>query len=257
MVTEDRQIALKSKWRWYGLMLAIAFPWCALAADNLPSKSSTVTVIFENDLFGGSDSQYTNGIQIGWLSSDLRSYDEERRLPRWFLPIVARLPFINGPDRQYNVGFTLGQQTFTPEDIKTPTLIVDDRPYAGWLYGGLALVSKNEIALDTLQFQLGVIGPASLAEEAQDLVHDLRDIPTAKGWDNQLHNKPGVALIYQHKHRVWRSPSATGWSSDLIAHGGGVLGNVYTFLNAGGEFRFGWNGPGRLRDVTHRARRYA
>lgn len=220
----------------------MAFP--ALGADRSPSETSTFTVIFENDLFGGRDNQYTNGIQIGWLSPDLNHYAEEKRLPRWFLPIVARMPFINLPDSQHNVGFVLGQQIYTPRNVQTPSLIQDDRPYAGWLYGGLAFISKNEISLDTLELQLGVIGPASLAEQAQELVHDLRDIPIAKGWDNQLDNEPGVALVYAHKRHLSRSDSAAGWGYDLIAHAGGVIGNVYTYVNAGGELRFGWNVPG-------------
>lgn len=195
-------------------------------------------------MFGGSDSQYTNGMQIGLLSPDLNHYAEEERLPRWLIPIVSRMPFINVPDSQHNVGFVVGQQIYTPEDVATPTVVADDRPYAGWLYGGLAFISKSERVLDTLELQLGVIGPASQAEAAQDFIHDLRDIPTAQGWDNQLDNEPGLAVVYSHKHRMLRSDSATGWGYDVIAHGGGVLGNVYTYLNGGGEVRFGWNVPG-------------
>lgn len=216
----------------------------SVGADTLPSETSTFTAIFENDLFGGRDNQYTNGMQIGWLSPDLNHYAEEKRLPRWFLPVVSRMPFINAADNQHNVGFVVGQQIYTPEDIQTRALVADDRPYAGWLYGGIAFISKNEISLDTLEFQLGVIGPAAQAEEAQDFIHDLRDIPTANGWDNQLENEPGLALVYTHEHRLLRSAGATGLGYDLIAHGGGVVGNVYTYVNGGAELRFGWNVPG-------------
>ncbi len=233
-----------TKWRLAAAMVGAMVSLAVFGADRLPSESSTFTVIFENDLFGGNDNQYTNGLQIGWLSPDLHHYAEERRLPRWLIPIVSRMPFINVPDSQHNVGFILGQQIYTPEDISTPALIENDRPYAGWLYGGLAFISKTERSLDTLEMQLGVVGPASLAEQAQELVHDLRDIPKAQGWDNQLDNEPGVALVYSHKHRLLRSASVSGWGYDFIVHGGGVVGNVYTYVNAGGEFRCGWNVPG-------------
>lgn len=199
--------------------------------------------MFENDLFGDSDEQYTSGIQIGWLSPDLKHYADANRLPRWTLPLVARLPWVNTPDSQHNVGFTIGQKIFTPRDTQTRTLVVDDRPYAGWLYTGLSFVSKTDSRLDTFEVQAGVIGPASLAEEAQDFIHELRDLPTAKGWGNQLENEPGIALIYEQKRRPLRSLNASGWGYDLITHVGGAVGNVYTYLNAGGEVRAGWNLP--------------
>jgi lipid A 3-O-deacylase len=234
----------RPKRRVYPVLLGLSISFSATAADKLPSEAATITAIYENDLFGGHDNQYTNGMQVGLLSPDLAHYAEEKRLPRWLLPIVVRLPFINVPNSQHNIGVVVGQQTYTPKDTQTRDLIVDDRPYAGWLYGGLAFISKNEISLDTLEFQIGVVGPASQAEEAQKFVHDLRDIPAPKGWDNQLENEPGVALVYARKHRLLRSTNPTGWGYDVIAHGGGVLGNVYTYLNTGGEVRFGWNVPG-------------
>ena len=110
----------------------------------------------------------------------------------------------------------------------------NDRPYAGWLYGGVSFISKNESVLDTLEVQFGVVGPWSLAEESQRLVHDIRNLKSPQGWDNQLNNEPGLELIYEHKRRVLRSSNATGVGYDMITHAGGALGNVFTYLNAGG-----------------------
>ncbi len=218
----------------------------ALPADDSksPSETSTFTFMFENDLFGDRDEQYTNGIQIGWLSPDLKHYAEARRLPRWFLPIVAAMPFINTPGNQHNVGFSLGQKIYTPRDIQSFSLIREDRPYAGWLYAGLAFVSKSAERLDTIEIQAGVVGPYAQGEETQNFVHSIRDLLTAKGWDNQLENEPGFALIYEHKRRPWRSTNPSGWGYDVIVHAGGAAGNVFTYLNAGAEVRVGWNLPG-------------
>lgn len=228
-----------------GLLLGLALAAPALfAANESPSEASTFTFIFENDLFGDTDDQYTSGLQIGWLSPDLKHYEEEQRLPRWLLPLVHMMPFINVPDSQHNVGFTAGQQTFTPTDTQSRTVVKDDRPYAGWLYGGLSFISKNESVLDTIEVQLGVVGPWSLAEEAQTFVHEIRGFEVPKGWDNQLDNEPGIALIYENKRRILRSTNPTGLGYDVITHAGGALGNVFTYLNAGGEARLGWNLPG-------------
>ena len=228
-----------------GLLLGSAcLPRTLLAADKPPAETSTITFIFENDLFGNTDDEYTSGLQLGWLSPDLKHYEEEQRLPRWLLPLVHVLPFINVPDSQHNVGFAIGQQIFTPKDTQSRALVKDDRPYAGWLYGGLSFISKNESVLDTVEIQLGVVGPWALAEEAQSLVHDIRGLVRPQGWDNQLNNEPGLALIYEHKRRLLRSTNASGFGYDVITHAGGALGNVFTYLNAGGEVRLGWNLPG-------------
>ena len=65
---------------------------------------------------------------------------------------------------------------------------------------------------------------------------------TPRGWQNQLHDEPGIALKYQ---RSWLfSPTATGprWI-DLIPHTGMSLGNVETSFRIGGTLRVGFNLP--------------
>ncbi len=212
-------------------------------AGRSPAESSTFSLMFENDLFGDTDEQYTSGIQIGWLSRDLRHYAEANRLPRWLLPIAARLPWINTPGSQHNVGVTIGQKIYTPKDTESRALVRDDRPYAGWLYGGVSFISKTAARLDSFELQAGVVGPASLAEDAQNFIHDLRDLHKPKGWDNQLENEPALALVYDHKRRPFRIDLPSRWGYDLIAHAGGAIGNVYTYVNAGAEVRLGWNLP--------------
>ncbi len=228
---------------WYVLLMMLGSAPPASAVDEPLDKdtASTFTVYFENDLFGDTDQNYTNGIQFSWISPDLTQYRDNT--PRWMVPLVRRLPFINEPGLQRNVGFSIGQQIFTPQDIQRRDLIDDDRPYAGWLYVATAFHNKNYRRLDTLELQLGMIGPASLAEEAQNLVHEVRDIPTAKGWDHQLENEPGFLAIYERKERVISYGESGGWGFDAITHYGGAVGNVYIYANGGIEARFGWNVP--------------
>ena len=137
----------------------------------------------------------------------------------------------------------MGQQIFTPQDIERRDLIKNDRPYAGWLYFATAFHNKNYRRLDSMELQMGVIGPLSLAEEAQNYVHDVRGISTAKGWDNQLETELGVVATYERKWRVISYGSGGGWGLDTITHAGGALGNVFIYGNAGFETRFGWNVP--------------
>lgn len=208
--------------------------------DNIASKTSTFTFSLENDLFGDTDQQYTSGVQIGWISADVEHYQQALNLPEW---MFKYLPFIPAEGAQKNIGINIGQKIFTPEDLESRVVIQDDRPYAGWLYGALSFVSKSENRLDTVEFQLGVIGPAALGEDAQNTIHDLRGFATAEGWDNQLENEPGLAIIYERKWRPFRSDQISGFGYDLITHAGGALGNVYSYLNLGAEARIGWNLP--------------
>lgn len=205
--------------------------------------SSTLTVMFENDLFANRDQNYTSGIQISWMSPDLSEYRDSERLPDWAVPVVESLPFINEPGLQRNIGFGIGQKIFTPENTQRRDLIVDDQPYAGWLYLSAAFHNKNRRQLDTFEIQLGVVGPAALGEETQNFVHDLRGFREAQGWDNQLKNEPGIILIAEHKERLLQNNLYSRFGYDIIGHYGGGLGNVQTYASTGIEARFGWNLP--------------
>jgi lipid A 3-O-deacylase len=217
------------------------FSTCAWSKD--PRELQTVKFFFENDLFGDTDKYYTNAVQIAWLSKDLKKYKDDVRLPGWSIPIIHAIPFSGKPESIHNVGILLGQQIYTPSDIQTMTLLKNERPYAGFLYGGLALHSKTDSVLDTLEIVLGVVGPASKAEFAQNTIHELRGIPTAKGWDNQLHNEPAIRFSWQRKWRLHSMELLGILDYDLISHAGLALGNVRTSGNAGGEIRFGYHIP--------------
>lgn len=209
----------------------------------------THSFYFENDLFNNTDSQYTNGVKYSIISPDLspsaRDYDQ---IPRYILDWVHRIPFIKKapPETAHKVEFSLGQNIFTPADIRRTDLVEDDRPYAGWLYVSSALHRKSREGqslsqMDTLEAQGGIVGSYSLAENAQNFVHRLRDIDEALGWNNQLDNELGVLLAYERKWLY--HPGFEGWSYDLLSHAGGAVGNVATYLNGGFQVRAGWNVP--------------
>lgn len=208
-----------------------------------PEDSATFTVMYENDLFANQDQNYTNGIQLNWMSPDLTEYRDSKQLPDWAVPLVENLPFINEPGLQRNIGFGLGQKIFTPEDTQRTDLIDDDQPYAGWLYMSAAFHNKNQYELDTFEIQLGMVGPAALGEETQNFVHDLRGFEEARGWDNQLENEPGIILIAEHKDRLVQQNLHSRFGYDVISYYGGGAGNVHTYANAGLEARIGWNVP--------------
>lgn len=228
--------------------LVSALPALAAGAGNAtaakpPEELRTFIAYFENDLFADADEHYTNAVKFTYLSKDLDHY-RDSWLPGWAVGLLEAIPKPGAAGDIHNVGFSLGQDIYTPEDTQTAELQPHDRPYAGWAYFSVAMHAKNATRLDTFEFTAGMAGPSARSEESQNTVHRVRDIPTAKGWENQLHDEPGVMLSWL---RTWRAePESLGWGGlewDRLAHGGATAGNIFTFANAGGEVRAGQRLP--------------
>jgi len=228
--------------RTFSCVLVVVLMTMRVSLAAPADKSWTFSLYFENDLFADSDQHYTNGIKLSWISPDLTRYRDSGKLPAWSQPYIDLLPFIHEPGLQRNITLSVGQNIYTPQDISRKDLIRDDRPYAGWLYFGAAFHNKNPRRLDSMEVQLGLVGPLSFAEQAQTLVHELRGFAKPEGWSHQLKTEPGIALVYERK---WRTvlPPRHGLGFDLISHAGGALGNIQTYANAGLEARIGWNLP--------------
>lgn len=132
---------------------------------------------------------------------------------------------------------------YAPEDIDSPDLIPDQRPYAGMTYLGIGFHSKDSDRMDTFEIDLGILGPHSYAEDIQKTWHEWIDSTDPKGWDHQLKDEPILNVFLERKWRLLRSPLGHGFAYDLIPHLGCSLGNALTGANFGGQFRFGWNLP--------------
>jgi len=103
--------------------------------------------------------------------------------------------------------------------------------------------SRSKIRKDSWEIDIGMVGPASLAEQTQNLVHDIIDNERAQGWNKQLKNEPTIEIIYESKWRWLYSRISRGFGFDVIPHLGGRLGNVSVYANTGFEIRFGWHLP--------------
>lgn len=226
------------------------FAFCAFAAfapslthaAGKDEAGGTFGFYMENDLFAGTDQHYTSGLKLSWSSRDLDQLgDSSYASP--FLPIFNLLPYINQTDYQKNLVFALGQNIYTPVNTDARALVLDDRPYAGWLYLGIGVVWKNADVRNSLVLDLGVVGPWSYGEEAQSFIHDLRGFGSPNGWDNQLENEVGFTLAYERKWRWPKHERRSGFDWETLPHAGVALGTVKTFLNVGGEIRAGINLP--------------
>ena len=229
------------------LLLACSARPCHASA-SLPEQTGFFAFTEENDSLAGpfgmshQDRHYTQGLKLtlfggdDFLTNTTAALD--RMLPAWGIkPEAGDLGWI-----------LLGQNIYTPSNLVTRTPIKTDRPYAGWLYTGAVYQRRGELAanlaiMESFEVNLGIVGTESLADTAQQTWHRWfvkEDVP--KGWDNQLHDEPGLVLKYA---RLWRySPTTnTAHYIDFIPRIGGDLGNVFTFATAGATLRGGYNLP--------------
>jgi hypothetical protein len=213
-------------------------------------RFGSLTVYTENDkYFAGTDQNYTNGLKISALSTDLRSFTDES-VPAPVRGLSRLLGTLVPEDKPYKLGLSLGQNLYTPEDTQTTAYQPDDRPYAAWLYLGVAFQIYHPAAttdglarLDVFEITTGVVGPAALGRQVQNGVHRLIDVALAEGWDNQIRDEPGLNLVYERKYRFATSGARTGFGADFIPHVGLSLGNIFTYTNTGFEARAGYRLP--------------
>jgi len=205
----------------------------------------TVNVYLENDLFGNTDKDYTNGVRLSFVSPNLESYRYDPAMPSVVNTINDRFDSLLGlkDTETRNVVISLSQLMFTPQDIDATQLLADQRPYAGYLALGFSYHGRSQNRLDSVEVSLGIVGPSSLAENSQDLIHDLRGLDKFQGWDNQLQDEPTLQLVYENKLRLLKQHLPLGLEHDAISHAGAALGNVGVYANVGGEYRFGWDLP--------------
>ncbi len=226
-------------------IVCLALPSVCLAEDNpaKPDSSGILSIQIENDLWGnGTDRHYTHGTRISYLSSE--------ETPEWLEKGAALVPVFSRRGH-LRTTYAIGQSIFTPEDITREDLIEDERPYAGWLYGAVGLISDHRVRdgdlhsrrLDSLELNIGVVGPYAYTEETQSFVHDIVGSPQPQGWDNQLHNELGVMLIYDRQWQAQYISEVWGLGVDLTPHLGGTLGNVMTSISCGATLRIGRDLP--------------
>lgn len=195
---------------------------------------------YENDLVNGTDNNYTSGLKLSWVSANLKSYVEDPCLPLWVRKLNSLSTILQpGYFAARNMVVTGGQSMYTPTDPTRTDLIQDDRPYAGWLYLGLAWNARDERHMNTVELDIGMVGPASQVQQMQNFVHDLRGLDRFEGWHNQLRNELGVQVVSERKTRVFDYAAKSWPRIDLITHYGASIGNVKTHLNAGAEVRLG------------------
>lgn len=246
----------------YLMLLAILMLW---PAGQAAAQCTVASIQFENDIgIGGTDRHYTHGSRVSCMSENQSAGTGAREIANAASFRVGGYSLLDS-DRDVRYSVALGQTMFTPEDLTRTDLIVDDRPYAGWLFGSFGLVlgprfeqkpgSTAFDRMESLQLTLGIVGPISGADRTQKFVHSAIDAQKPRGWRNQLRNEPGFILEYEQKWRTdsWNLlPGGNLLQVDVMPSAGVALGNIHTYGSIAATFRFGNRlandfGPPRIR----------
>lgn len=202
---------------------------CLISLHSLLAESTATlelehfNFVFENDYFVQTDQWYSSGLDLSLLF----------RLdhPPSFLKTEA-ITYL---------AFAISHEIYTPKEFNNPDLQSDDRPYAGWLYGSIALHRSNPSKLDTVELQIGIVGPSAKAEKLQRFTHDHILGDPVDGWQHQLSDEPGINLSYHHHERFLLQTGE--YQTLLIPRIGAVIGNVRTELDGGLLYRAGIDLP--------------
>lgn len=193
---------------------------CLFSASHLfaQTHSTEIGVQTDNDsyLLQGSDRYYTDGIFIYYRHA-LKVKGDSTKLQNKIL------------------GFETGQKIFNPQSGSVPGPSYVDRPFAGYLYVGSTLnfLYKDESNIK-LSAQLGVVGPASAANQVQTFVHKNLGFYTPSGWQYQIKNDPELNLSAEYNRLLARSQFV-----DISLASYGNLGNGFSGAGAGFLLRLG------------------
>jgi hypothetical protein len=230
-------------------LCALLVPGWAQAQEQEPAPApGEIRFYDENDswlnpLPSRTDRYYTQGLRLEWLQPEDKS-------DAHFLPGISHSDWcrlICGSDSgkgSVNTGYAFGQNIYTPADTGFADPQPNDRPWAGWLY--VSRIARSSYVSESLKAQrqdrievsLGIVGPASLAKEAQSEFHGLVGADRPRGWHNQLRNEPVLQLRYE---TALRWPKREGGHADVIPRVRANVGNALTSLEAEVTGRIGWN----------------
>lgn len=203
------------------------FPALTQAGVPVPAErdGSTLSLHLDNDLYVGQDRDYTNGARLSWISEALASVGSDQ-----------------AGGLQYHYGMSLTQLIFTPEDYLASHQPPGERRYAGWLGLGFSLHAKGEQALNSIELTLGTTGPNSFAEDAQNAVHEIRNIEKFNGWADQIPSELTLDVSFTQKRRRDFGFLAHGdFSMDGAWEWSARLGSFRTSAHLGASLRGGFH----------------
>lgn len=223
--------------------LALGLVGLPASAQDSAQDGGTFSFLYENDSFGPTDRNYTNGLRASWVTP--------ARAPSG---VAGALAGLLGADAGAEVrdAYAVGHSIFTPRESQVAEPLPDQHPYAGHLYGEYGAIVQRGGRLDRVTVQLGLVGPSAGGEFVQNEWHDLIGVPESRGWDNQIGDEATVSLAYDYEGTALSAGEVVGLGFDLRPSLGATVGNVQVNARAGLTARVGTAlggtfGPPRVR----------
>ena len=215
----------------------LGFEHCrAQDAPTTPTQAvRSWAVTFENDLFFKTDHYYTDGVQIA-----TRTHSEH--VPAELTSVVC--PLLRcGVASRYERGDKVGQLMYTPSRINIATPQPYDRPWAGLLYyaNEHEWIEEDEKSRTSFTSEIGVTGPASLAEGTQKAIHRTFDGAEPRGWGNQIGGELALMAMVERRVAVRALSTAKqeGVQANTTSSWRAAAGNLMTFVGIGATVEVG------------------
>ena len=182
-----------------------------------------IHITSENDNYGWlyHDRYFTNGLHIGY--SYLQSSHSSQRKSSVQYP------------KKTIIHFTVGQDIYTPHDIRQSDVRAFDRPYASYLFfrSGISTFPHRSSNL-TFNVDIGWIGPGAGGAQVQSWWHKVIRSTQPQGWEYQISNEPVINFRATYLY-AW---PVLSWT-DLLTHTGVQAGTAFNKLSQGMMARAG------------------
>ena len=190
-------------------------------------KPAEIGLITDNDLYTSpvNDQYYTAGMEFFYRYLSDKNSDR-----------VAKKIY----------DFRIGQYIYNPQSVRAEDISVNDRPFAGYLFGefGINYFYKSQNVLK-INVQGGIVGPEAGAEAVQRGLHKIVGYPTVRGWQHQITTTAAAQLgvFYSIKisppglmHRFY-------YYTDFSLQGELNVGTIWNSASIGGMMRISLKRP--------------
>lgn len=133
------------------------------------SQNQELELTISNDKFALIDRYYTSGLHLTF----------RKGLSENFL-------FSKTQNNKLQLNITVGNETYTPENLTSFDNRNFDRPYAGWFFGKIELGKIKEKSAIFLALESGVTGEESLSGKLQIALHEFLNIDSRPTWADEI-----------------------------------------------------------------------
>jgi len=203
----------------------LVLPFLGKSQTNTYRKE--LTVVTDNDAYVSMirDQYYSNGILLNYkFLNDSIALFRSKSIKKQFTEIQ------------------FGHNIYTPEEYREFNLAELDRPYAGWIFGGLHYNVVKHKSFLKLKINAGVIGPKAMGDKFQKNWHKIFGFDQPNGWETQIQNEFNVNVGIDHSFLIAEDALSTE-RFEIFCNNSLTLGNGFSNISTGLTFRAGKANP--------------